>query len=102
MRSALKAAGDMVQEKGSRERCNSWTVLHAQCTNALSSGFSVSQDNAETLERWRGKTKRRRLISYFLSNTSAKNYRNRIKTIASQRWDVFWDTVHYNESLRRA
>jgi len=33
-----------------------------------------------------------RLISYFLSNTSAKNYRNRIvyvKTIASQGWDVF-------------
>jgi len=33
-----------------------------------------------------------RLISYFLSNTSAKIYRNRIvyvKTIASQTWDVF-------------
>jgi len=32
------------------------------------------------------------LISYFLSNTSAKNYRNRIvdvKIIASRRWDVF-------------
>jgi len=33
-----------------------------------------------------------RLISYFLSNISAKNYRNLIeyvKIIASQRWDVF-------------
>jgi len=33
-----------------------------------------------------------RLISYFLSNTSAKNYRSRIvyvRIIASQRWDVF-------------
>jgi len=32
------------------------------------------------------------LISYFLSNTSAKNYHNRImyvKVVASQRWDVF-------------
>jgi len=30
----------MVQEKGSRERSSSWTVLHAQCTSALSSmGF---------------------------------------------------------------
>ena len=31
------------------------------------------------------------VISYFLSNTSSKNYRNRImyvKIIASQRWDV--------------
>jgi len=35
------------------------------------------------------------LISDF-SNTSAKNYRNRIvyvNIIASQRWDVFWDAV---------
>jgi len=61
----------MVQEKGSRERCRSWTVLHAQRTSALSSGFPISQGNAETLKRWGGKTKHR-LISYFLSNTSAK------------------------------
>jgi len=89
--------GAMVQEKGSRERCWSWTVLHAQCTSAqssgfpLSSGFPISQGNAEALDRWGGKTKYR-LISYFLSSTSAKNYRNWIvyvKTIASQRWDVF-------------
>ena len=36
------------------------------------------------------------LIPYFLDNTCAKNYRNRtlfVKIIASQRWDVFWDTV---------
>jgi len=34
--------------------------------------------------------------SFFLSNISAKNYDNRmvyVKIIASQRWDVFWDTV---------
>jgi len=36
----------MVQEKGSRERCSIWTVLHAQCTSALSSGFPLSQGNA--------------------------------------------------------
>jgi len=32
------------------------------------------------------------MISYFLNNTSAKNYHNRVvyvKIIASQRWDVF-------------
>jgi len=33
----------MVQEKGSRQRCRSWTVLHAQSTSALSSGFPISQ-----------------------------------------------------------
>ena len=76
--------GDIFQEKESRERCMSWAVLHAQCTSALSSGFPISQGNAEALERWGGKA-RHLLISYFLSNTSAKNYRNRIvyvKTIA--------------------
>jgi len=49
------------------------------------------RNNAEALESWGGNTKYR-LISYFLSSTSAKNYRNWIvyvKTIASQRWDVF-------------
>ena len=79
--------GGMVQDKLRRERCRSWTVLHAQCTSALSPGFSISQGNAEALDRWDGKTKRH-LISYFLSNTSAKNYRNRIvyvKIIASLR-----------------
>jgi len=73
-------------EKGSREHCCSWTVLHAQCTSALSSGFLISQGNAEALDRF-----------YILSNTSSKNYRNRImyvKIIASRRWDVFWDTVY--------
>ena len=38
---------DMVQEKGSRERCSSWSVLHAQTTTALSSGFPLSQGNAD-------------------------------------------------------
>jgi len=43
--------GRMVQEKGSQERCSSWTVLHAQCTSALSSGFPILPGNAETLDR---------------------------------------------------
>jgi len=81
----------MVQEKGSRECCSSWTVLHAHCTSALSSGLPVLQDNAEVLDRLGGKTKHH-LSSYFLSNTSAKNYCNwfvYVKIIASQRWNVF-------------
>jgi len=83
--------GGTVQEKGSRERCSSWTVLHAQCTSVLSSGFHISQGNAEALDRWGGKTQHCR-IPYFLSNTSAKNYHKRmvyVKIIARQRWDVF-------------
>ena len=87
----LGAVGGIVQEKGSRERCRSWTVLDAQCTSALSSGFPISHVNAEALERWGGKTKHH-LISCFLSNTSGKNCRNwimHVKIIASQMWDVF-------------
>ena len=87
--------GGTVPEKWRRKRSSSWTVLHAQCTSALSSGFPVSQGYAEALERWGEKTKCC-LISYFLSNTCDKNYRNRIvcvEIIASQRWHVFWDIV---------
>jgi len=49
----LGAVGGMVQEKGSRERCSSWTVhvVHAQCNIALPSGFPLSQGNAEALDR---------------------------------------------------
>jgi len=47
--------GGMVQEKGSQECCRSWTVLHARCTSALSSGFTIYDfaryGNAEALER---------------------------------------------------
>jgi len=42
----LGAVGGMVQEKGSRERCSRWTVLHVQRTSALSFGFPLSQCNA--------------------------------------------------------
>jgi len=57
------------------------------------SEFSVSQDSVEPLDRWENE---HRLISYFLSNTSAKKLSKRImivKIIASPRWDVFWDSV---------
>jgi len=58
-------------------------------------GFPVSPGNEEAQVTWGGKVKYT-LIAYFLGNTCAKNYRNRtmyVKIIASQRWDVFWDTV---------
>ena len=45
------------------------------------------------------------LISYFLSNTSAKNYHNRIVSvmiITSQRRDVFWDTVYLYGTNRKS
>ena len=43
--------GGTVQEKGSREHCRSWTVLHAQCTSVLFSEFPILQGNAEALDR---------------------------------------------------
>jgi len=74
----------MVQEK---EVDSAATVglLHAQSTSALYSRFPISQGNAEALDRCSGKTEHH-TTSYFLSNISAKNYRNRIvyvKIIAS-------------------
>jgi len=51
MRSAHMTVGGMVQEKGGRERCTTWIVLHAQCTSVLSSGFPISQGIAEALDR---------------------------------------------------
>jgi len=60
-------------------------------TSPLSSGFPISQGNAEALDRWGGKTNHH-MISYLLGNTSAKNYCNRIvyvKIMASRRWEVF-------------
>jgi len=51
MRSAQGCYEGMVQEKGSRERCSSWTVLRAQYTSALSSGFPISQGNVKALDR---------------------------------------------------
>jgi len=95
----LGAVRGMVRDKRSPERCRSWTVLHAQCTSALPFGFPISQGNAEALDRWDGKIKHRlisRKVFRRLINTSAENYRNRfvcVKIIASQRWDVFGDTV---------
>jgi len=66
MRSARGCWG-MVQEKGSWEWCSSWTVLHTQCTNVLSSGFPLSQGNAQALDRLGGKTKHH-LISYTIGS----------------------------------
>jgi len=48
---SLGLLGGMVQEKGSRERCSSRTLLQAQSTSALSYGFPLSQGSAEALDR---------------------------------------------------
>jgi len=47
---SLGLLGSTVLEKESQECCSSWTVLHAQSTSALSSGFPFSQGNAEALD----------------------------------------------------
>jgi len=79
-------------------------VLWPNGWRALSPAFPLSRGNAETLDRWDGKTMQRLIFFYFLSKTSAENYRNRIvhvKIIRSQRWDVFWDAVYFSEIRKR-
>jgi len=46
-----RAVRGMVQEKGSRQRCSSWTVLRTQRASALFSGLPLLQGNAEELNR---------------------------------------------------
>ena len=60
------------------------------------SGFPVSPGSVEALIMWGGKIMHI-LIAYFLDNIYAKNCRNRteyVKIMASQRWDVFLDTMY--------
>jgi len=60
------------------------------------SGFPVFPGSAEALVRWGGKITYV-LIAYFLGQHCCQNCCNRtvyVKIIASQRWDVFWDTVY--------
>ena len=45
--SALPEFNQLLDSFNLSDSCRSWTVLHAQCTSALSSGFPISQVNAE-------------------------------------------------------
>ena len=68
------------------------------------SGFPVSPGSAEAIVRWGGKIKYI-LTVYFLGNVFDKKCCNRawyVKIIASQRWDVFWDTVYLPQALNCA
>jgi len=58
--------------------------------------FPILTVSAKAQVIWGGMIKRL-LIGYFIGNISAEKYQNPftcIKIIASQRWDVFWDTVY--------
>jgi len=77
-------------------------VEFRQCTNTAFEGkmqfsrFPVLLGSAEAQVIWCGIVKCL-LIAYFIGNLSAKNIKIRShvsKVIASQRWDVFWDTVY--------
>ena len=60
--------------------------------------FRVLPGSAEAKVIWGGIVKHL-LIAYFIGNISVKKYQNPfmcVKAIASQRWDVFWDTVYNN------
>jgi len=64
--------------------------------------FPILPGSAEAQAIWGG-TVKRLLIAYFIGNISAKKCQNPfmcVKVIASQRWDVFWDTV-YTSFCRR-
>jgi len=66
------------------------------------SRFPVLPGSVEAQVIWGGIVKRL-LIAYFIGNISAKKCQNpftRVKVIASQRWDVFWDTVYLQMSHR--
>ena len=59
------------------------------------SRFPVLPGSAEAQVTWGGVVKRL-LIAYFIGGISAKKIQNLfmcVKVIASQKWDVFWDTV---------
>jgi len=71
-----------------------------QCTNTPSENaifvYSVLPGSAEAQVIWGGIVKRI-LTAYFIRSISAKKYQKSftcVKVIASQRWDVFWDTVY--------
>jgi len=76
-------------------------VEFSQCTCTVQhlremqfSCFPVLPGSAEVHIIWRGVVKSFDCLLY-ISNISAKKYQNPscVKVIASQRWDVFWDTV---------
>jgi len=58
--------------------------------------FCILPGSAETQVIWGG-TVKCLLIAYFIGNIYAKKCQNPfmcVKVTASQRWDVFWDTVY--------
>jgi len=97
MRSAIGTVGGVVQEKWGRERCRSWTVLHAQCISALSSEFPISQNSGEAQVTWENKT----IVPFstfsvtLLPKIVVIGWSRPISRLASQRSDVFWDTVYF-------
>ena len=65
--------------------------------------FLILTGSVEAQVIWGGIV-RRLLIAYFIGNISAKKYQNPfmcVKVIASQRWDVFWDTVYSSRKFRK-
>jgi len=80
------------QEDSAQVHCVCNTI---QLSEIITQQSNVLPGSAEAQVIWGGVIKRL-LIAYFIGNISAKKYQNPfmcIKVIASQRWDVFWDTV---------
>jgi len=74
--------------------CNALILQHLR-ENAILR-WPVLPRSAEAQVNWRG-TVKCLFIAYFIGNIPAKKYENPftcVKVIASQRWDVFGDTVY--------
>ena len=84
------------QEDSAQVHCVCVIGLQSNWVKMWFSCFPVSPCIAEAQVIWGGIV-RRLLIACFIVNVSAKKYQNPfmcVKVIASQRWDVFWDTVY--------
>ena len=75
-------------------------LTQSNCVKNVIFMFPFLTGSAVAQVIWGGIVKRLS-TAYFIYNISAKKYQNPftcIKVIASQRWDVFWDTVHIPDS----
>ena len=81
-------------KKSSSDWLNSGNALIQRVKNAIFV-FPVLPGSAGAQVNWGGVVKCL-LIAYFIDSISAKKYQNPftyVRVIASQKWDVFWDTM---------
>jgi len=98
--SASMSCESKILKKSSSNWLNSGNALIQRVKNGIFV-LAVLPASAETQVIWGGVVMRL-LIAYFIGSISGKIYQNPfrcIKVIASQRWDVFWDTVYNGRKM---